>query len=76
MLLPELDGALALTGLKKASVFVFDDGSRDGTADVVYRGQAKLQILEGATGQIKWEDNCTSATHIENPLILDVMSGI
>lgn len=35
MLLPELDGALALTGLKKASVFVFDDGSRDGTADVV-----------------------------------------
>ncbi len=44
----------------------------DGTADVVYRGQAKLQILEGATGQIKWEDNCTSATHIENPLILDV----
>ena len=29
-------------------------------------------VIEGATGQIKWQDNCTSATHIENPLVLDV----
>ncbi|TNE64429.1 MAG: hypothetical protein EP344_03815 [Bacteroidetes bacterium] len=44
----------------------------DGSADVIYRGQTKLQIIEGATGQIKWEDDCLSATHIENPLVLDV----
>lgn len=52
-----------------SSVFDF---CGDGSADVVYRGQTKLQILEGATGAVKWEDNCLSATHIENPLILDV----
>lgn len=34
-LLPELDGELAKLGVKGFSVFVFDDGSRDGTADVV-----------------------------------------
>jgi FG-GAP-like repeat/CHU_C Type IX secretion signal domain len=52
-----------------SSVFDF---CGDGSADVVYRGQGFLQIIEGATGQVKWQDNCTSATHIENPLILDV----
>lgn len=52
-----------------SSVFDF---CGDGSADVVYRGQSKLQILNGATGQISWEDDCVSATHIENPLILDV----
>lgn len=52
-----------------SSVFDF---CGDGSADIVYRGQSKLQILKGATGQISWEDNCVSATHIENPLILDV----
>lgn len=52
-----------------SSVFDF---CGDGTADVVYRGQTKLQILEGVNGTVKWEDNCLSATHIENPLILDV----
>jgi hypothetical protein len=44
----------------------------DGSADIVYRGQFTLQVLNGATGQVSWEDNCLSATHIENPLILDV----
>lgn len=44
----------------------------DGSADVIYRGQTKLQVLEGATGQVKWEDDCLSLTHIENPLVLDV----
>lgn len=34
-LLPELDGAVVNLGVKRVSVFVFDDGSRDGTADVV-----------------------------------------
>ncbi|MCC6460769.1 MAG: gliding motility-associated C-terminal domain-containing protein [Saprospiraceae bacterium] len=44
----------------------------DGSADVIYRGQTKLQVIEGATGLVKWEDDCLSATHIENPLVLDV----
>lgn len=44
----------------------------DGSADVIYRGQEKLQIIEGATGAITWEDDCVSLTHIENPLVLDV----
>ncbi len=52
-----------------SSVFDF---CGDGSADIVYRGQTHLQILNGATGQISWEDDCLSATHIENPLILDV----
>lgn len=52
-----------------SSVFDF---CGDGSADIVYRGQFKLQVLNGATGQISWEDDCLSATHIENPLVLDV----
>lgn len=52
-----------------SSVFDF---CGNGSSDIVYRGQDKLQVIDGATGAIKWEDICTSATHIENPLILDV----
>jgi CHU_C Type IX secretion signal domain/SprB repeat len=52
-----------------SSVFDF---CGDGSADIVYRGSTALQVIEGATGLIKWQDNCLSATHIENPLILDV----
>lgn len=52
-----------------SSVFDF---CGDGSSDVIYRGQSFLQVLEGATGQVKWQDNCTSETHIENPLVLDV----
>ncbi|MEZ4920172.1 MAG: FG-GAP-like repeat-containing protein [Saprospiraceae bacterium] len=52
-----------------SSVFDF---CGDGSSDVIYRGQTKLQVLEGATGLVKWEDDCVSATHIENPLVLDV----
>ena len=52
-----------------SSVFDF---CGDGSSDVIYRGQTFLQVLEGATGQVKWQDNCVSETHIENPLILDV----
>lgn len=44
----------------------------DGSSDVIYRGMDFLQVLEGATGQVKWQDNCRSLTHIENPLVLDV----
>ncbi|MCB9330986.1 MAG: VCBS repeat-containing protein [Lewinellaceae bacterium] len=44
----------------------------DGSADVIYRGQSFLQVIEGATGLVKWQDQCLSATHIENPLVLDV----
>lgn len=44
----------------------------DGSADVIYRSVDFLQVIEGATGQVKWQDNCLSATHIENPLVLDV----
>ena len=44
----------------------------DGSAEVVYRSEQKLQILDGATGGVIWEDDCLSFTHIENPLILDV----
>lgn len=52
-----------------SSVFDF---CGDGSADVIYRGESFLQILEGATGKVKWQDNCLSATHLENPLVLDV----
>ncbi|MBL7826197.1 MAG: gliding motility-associated C-terminal domain-containing protein, partial [Saprospiraceae bacterium] len=44
----------------------------DGSADVVYRDQDFLRIINGATGAVSWQDNCNSATHIEAPLILDV----
>ncbi|MCB0543252.1 MAG: VCBS repeat-containing protein [Lewinellaceae bacterium] len=52
-----------------SSVFDF---CGDGSADIVYRDQDKLRVINGASGQISWEDVCTSATHIENPLVLDV----
>jgi hypothetical protein len=52
-----------------SSVFDF---CGDGSADVIYRGSSFLQVLNGADGQVSWEDDCVSATHIENPLVLDV----
>ncbi len=52
-----------------SSVFDF---CGDGSADIIYRSEQKLQIIEGATGNISWQDDCASATHIENPLVLDV----
>lgn len=52
-----------------SSVFDF---CGDGSADVIYRGESYLQIIEGASGKVKWQDDCLSATHIENPLVLDV----
>jgi hypothetical protein len=52
-----------------SSVFDF---CGDGSADIIYRGEAALQVLDGATGVVKWQDACISATHIENPLVLDV----
>jgi hypothetical protein len=58
-----------VSAVTSSSIFDF---CGDGSADIVYRGQSALQILEGATGAIKWQDACISATHIENPLILDV----
>lgn len=44
----------------------------DGSADIVYRGQTHLQVINGANGTLSWQDDCISATHIENPLVLDV----
>ncbi len=52
-----------------SSVFDF---CGNGSVDVIYRGQDQLQVLDGATGQVRWEDECRSLTHIENPLVLDV----
>lgn len=52
-----------------SSVFDF---CGNGSVDVIYRGQDFLQVLDGATGQVRWEDECRSLTHIENPLVLDV----
>lgn len=52
-----------------SSVFDF---CGDGSAEIIYRDQDKLRVLNGATGQIAWQDVCTSATHIESPLVLDV----
>lgn len=58
-----------LSSITCSSVFDF---CGDGSADVIYRGMTFLQVLEGATGQIKYQDDCASETHIENPLVLDV----
>jgi hypothetical protein len=44
----------------------------DGSSEIVYRSEEKLQILDGTTGGVIWEDVCLSFTHIENPLVLDV----
>ncbi len=44
----------------------------DRSYDVIYRSEEKLQILDGATGNVNWEDDCRSFTHIESPLVLDV----
>ncbi len=44
----------------------------DGSADIVYRDQEWLRIIDGATGVVSYQDQCLSATHIEAPLILDV----
>lgn len=52
-----------------SSVFDF---CGDGSADIIYRDQDKLRVINGTTGLTSWEDDCTSATHIENPLVLDV----
>lgn len=52
-----------------SSVFDF---CGDGSAELIYRSESKLQVLEGASGNVIWEDVCLSATHIENPLVLDV----
>ncbi len=62
-------GVIDPSQITSSSIFDF---CGDGSPDVVYRSEQKLQILEGATGDIKWEDDCRSLTHIENPLILDV----
>jgi len=43
-----------------------------GTADVIYRSEEKLQVLDGAAGTVIWEDVCRSFTHVENPIVLDV----
>ncbi len=58
-----------VSAVTSSSVFDF---CGDGSSDILYRGQTKLQVIEGATGAIKWEDDCASYTHIECPLILDV----
>ena len=58
-----------VSAVTSSSVFDF---CGDNSADIIYRGQTKLQIIEGATGQIKWQDDCISATHIECPLVMDV----
>jgi gliding motility-associated-like protein len=52
-----------------SSVFDF---CGNGTSNVIYRGQQALQILDGPTGAVAWQDVCASATQIETPLILDV----
>lgn len=57
------------SSITSSSIFDF---CGDGSADVIYRGEQSLQVIEGATGIVKWEDVCVSATHIENPLVLDV----
>lgn len=44
----------------------------DGSADIVYRDQDFLRVINGATGMVSYQDKCLSATHIEAPLILDV----
>lgn len=44
----------------------------DGSADIVYRDQDFLRVINGATGMVSFQDNCLSATHIEAPLVLDV----
>lgn len=52
-----------------SSVFDF---CGDGSAELIYRSESRLQVLDGATGGVIWEDDCLSLTHIENPLVLDV----
>lgn len=44
----------------------------DGTVDLIYRAYTHLQVLDGATGSVEWQDDCTSITHLEYPLVLDV----
>jgi hypothetical protein len=57
------------SSITSSSVFDF---CGDGSVDIIYRGNEFLQVLNGATGQIAFQDECVSATHIENPLVLDV----
>jgi len=44
----------------------------NGAVDVIYRDQDFLYIYDGPTGDIKLQIPCRSATHIENPIIMDV----
>ncbi len=61
-----VDDASAITC---SSIFDF---CGDGSADIVYRDQEWLRVIDGATGAVSFQDQCLSATHIEAPLILDV----
>ena len=57
------------SGITGTSVFDF---CGDGTYEVAYRDELFLRVYNGSNGAVLFATSCASATHIENPLILDV----
>lgn len=57
------------SGITGTSVFDF---CGDGSYEIAYRDEIAFRVYDGASGGVLWSTSCNSATHIENPLILDV----
>lgn len=57
------------SGITGSTVFDF---CGDGTFEVLYRDEVFFRVYDGTTGNVLYSLNCGSATHIENPLVLDV----
>ena len=60
------DASSNMTG---SSVFDFEG---DGSAEVVYNDELKLRVYDGATGAVLFEQDNTSYTALEYPIIVDV----
>ncbi len=60
------DDSSNMTG---SSVFDFEG---DGKAEVVYNDELKLRVFNGSTGEVLYDQNNTSFTGLEYPVIVDV----
>ena len=48
------------------------DFNGDGVAEVLYADEVKLRVFSGQTGEVLWQQENSSATTIEFPLVVDV----
>jgi gliding motility-associated-like protein len=44
----------------------------DGKANILYRDEVNLFVIDGETGSVVWSIRCESSTHFENPIVIDI----